>query len=90
MMEKNEQLFFDIMFERYNKWNRLEWKELQDFVDNLINVWLTGFYEEIEYEICKKEFIDSYKPKRLSKAMKELKFNAMWLAFWPKLISLDK
>lgn len=90
MMEKNEQLFFDIMFERYNKWNRLEWKELQDFVDSLINVWLTGLYEEIEYEICKKKFIDSYKPKRLSKAKKELKFNAMWLAFWPKLISLDK
>ena len=79
----------DIMFERYNKWNRLEWKELQDFVDNLIQVWVE-WIETVDYEELKEKFIASFTPKRISKDFKIRKFNALRLMYWPKFINNNK
>ena len=75
------------MYEKYNNWETPDVP--QDFIDNLIQVWVE-WIETVDYEELKEKFIASFTPKRISKDFKIRKFNALRLMYWPKFINNNK
>ena len=83
-MEKNEKIFLELLFDKYNNW--VEPEDKQAFIDKLIYVWIK--WDEMDDKLeLKTKFVELFRPKRIKKTFKESKFNALWLMYWPKFIS---